>query len=58
MRKYSWDLLLAQREHGLKATLAKHANEKHSKSNLAYYAAGYETAWRDLLEILKKGESK
>ena len=58
MRKYSWDLLLAQREHSLKATLAKHASEKHTEKSLRYYTAGYEAAWRDLLEILKKGESK
>ena len=58
MRKYSWDLLLAQREHSMKATLAKHAHEKHTAKGLHYWQCGYEAAWRDLLEILKKGESK
>jgi len=54
MRKFNPDSLLAQREHSLKAQLAKHADEKHTDKNKRYYASGYCDAWRDLIDVLKK----
>jgi len=48
------DFLLNQRSGALQARLAKHADEKHSEKSKRYYAAGYEAAWQDLINILKE----
>jgi len=47
------DFLLNQRSNALQARLAKHAHEKHSEKSKRYYVAGYEAAWRDLIDVLK-----